>query len=455
MAAELLIGGSTMMSCSHSVFGEIEDGDLSKIAELHRDEPVKSVCLNSPGGSWSEGIELAKFFYESGISTAVGPSHQCLSACAIAFLGGSYQGYDLETYPSRYLHRYGKIGFHAPFLEGIQGGSYPARLVELAYKEAMHSVSGLVKLSSELRLPDDFLVRVFSTPRDEMFFVTKFRDVVDLSISLVGYKMPQSLTDSMIRRACAARSDIFAGGRLEIEASSVVDHVFSIPQDVDGGWIFGGAIATVYAESTVSWTECVVRYSPRPIKLVDNSSLYRFLGGDGHIHVRIGEGPFKEFLDGAFESPPPLTPDEVRSAVFPLGIFFDNWSIRTEKVFDPERNIEAERVVFDANYDPRPSYRNLSDFNGTPTQDRCFVIVASRERVDDVFEFIDTMSYKPNDTSVLVASNGWYAASIGLLEVASAKSEISKLVAQDKAPSDAYCAPATRFIDIYKFVTLR
>ncbi|MCB8840244.1 hypothetical protein [Aurantimonas sp. VKM B-3413] len=99
--------------------GTIGQGDADRLrALLARAEGKEklrynaTVALNSPGGSFLEGMALGQLFRENMLKTVVRSSDACLSACALAFLGGS------ETLPNgftirRILEPGGRLAFHA------------------------------------------------------------------------------------------------------------------------------------------------------------------------------------------------------------------------------------------------------------------------------------------------------------------------------------------------------
>ncbi|QPZ92196.1 hypothetical protein [Thioclava electrotropha] len=108
--------------------GEIAPGDAETFRNLITDkaseifDPITGgvnmrpvvVSLDSDGGDFYEGLKLSDSI--RGFATFVGKGDRCLSACAIAFLGGSERM--LRGYPmwnARYVHTEGVVGFHAPF----------------------------------------------------------------------------------------------------------------------------------------------------------------------------------------------------------------------------------------------------------------------------------------------------------------------------------------------------
>lgn len=67
---------------------------------------IDEVSLTSPGGLAYESFELGAYFSDRGLQTTVSPGRACLSACAIAFLGG--RDYEID----------GILGFHSSHITG-------------------------------------------------------------------------------------------------------------------------------------------------------------------------------------------------------------------------------------------------------------------------------------------------------------------------------------------------
>jgi uncharacterized protein YecT (DUF1311 family) len=107
-------------NCEIRMVGPIAPGDLSKLKSMLPDgyEPGKAgptMCLNSPGGDFVEGLKIAEFIAE-GISTNLQPGAICGSACSWIFMAGtnwSTGGSDL----SRSMHATSRLVFHAPYID--------------------------------------------------------------------------------------------------------------------------------------------------------------------------------------------------------------------------------------------------------------------------------------------------------------------------------------------------
>jgi hypothetical protein len=95
ISADLALGGDPEMECYATLSGVIARGDFERVSSILDEENYHNsgpVCLDSPGGLWSEGLALMELFYERAIPTAIAAGARCESACAIAFLGGSSRG---------------------------------------------------------------------------------------------------------------------------------------------------------------------------------------------------------------------------------------------------------------------------------------------------------------------------------------------------------------------------
>jgi hypothetical protein len=156
-----------------SYHGPVVAGDALRMqTELAKVAPNKRVVilLNSPGGLSSEGKALGRLFYNARIATFVlGNGGSCLSACAMAFLGGRDS---LTGEPLRVIVQGGSLGFHQFW--------YPQFRPEQMYKKADIEASvGLVqkevfddlKYLKEIRQDPRTYRRLISEPAESMMFI--------------------------------------------------------------------------------------------------------------------------------------------------------------------------------------------------------------------------------------------------------------------------------------------
>ena len=92
------------------VYGDFDLGisnDVRTALNIHADK-IDEAVLNSPGGLGFEGYQVGSILSEYQVKTRVASGTACLSACAVAFIGG--QDYEVE----------GILGFHKGHLAGAE-----------------------------------------------------------------------------------------------------------------------------------------------------------------------------------------------------------------------------------------------------------------------------------------------------------------------------------------------
>lgn len=118
---------------------------------------VELVHLNSMGGRIVEGVELLKLFRERKLITYT--SANCVSACTIAFLGGSH----------RYLSEKAQLGFHSASFGGVDQKALPQLNSEMRSVLVEHGV------------PSWFSDKALSTEASSMWYPTT-KELVDAKV---------------------------------------------------------------------------------------------------------------------------------------------------------------------------------------------------------------------------------------------------------------------------------
>lgn len=207
--------------------GEITSSDVGNVKAAlmaakvsYQSDPWRQIviALDSPGGSYHAGIDLALLFRRQGISTIVSAGDRCYSACAIAFLGGSEPPKDATPsgddsqlpaqLPKRSLAAGAELGFHAPYLN-VPAASYTSQAVEAAYRSAVLGIARLVAVSDRLYVPSAELPRLLKPERDEVFVTDTVDAVRSLDIDYTDrslqFRYLPGFTPSMLRNACINR----------------------------------------------------------------------------------------------------------------------------------------------------------------------------------------------------------------------------------------------------------
>jgi hypothetical protein len=219
--------------CHLLLAGDIEPGDAERLenavsaemdkiaarsgsdsedpAKLESDTPrfiaedeIVSLCLNSPGGSYSEALKIVDVILSTGgLATVVDADHECLSACALVFMFGHIEAYHEDKYFDRRLHIRGKLGFHAPYIqELVEGSLYPFEKVAKGYSEGIQAYGRLLELDRNEFLARGLTIAFMKIRPQDFLYVDTVDRAGEWSIELFGHAEPRSLTERMVAQAC-------------------------------------------------------------------------------------------------------------------------------------------------------------------------------------------------------------------------------------------------------------
>jgi hypothetical protein len=198
--------------CDVTLDGDIEQGDLRRIQDVIRGlrKVDRTICLSSDGGSFAEGLNIAKYLIEDGIGTVIEPAKQCFSACAIIFMAGTEEQEGFKT-RNRKLHPTGILGFHAPYLR-LPKQAYTQGEVEAAYSVGVVALAKLLALEPgpphEEFFPKELIVELARHGPNEAFIVKTVRDVIRLKIDLYGLAEPTQISKNMACNACGNSNEL-------------------------------------------------------------------------------------------------------------------------------------------------------------------------------------------------------------------------------------------------------
>ena len=197
--------------------GVIEEGDSRKfrnmLAEAGSPANPVTVEFSSLGGSFPEGIKIGTLIHEHRAATLVRKGDRCLSACAVAFLGGASRTNLASLTPSRTLEVGGQVGFHAVSLnfrqiprsptdtydKGLLDGFALAREVEVS----------LIAYLGRIGIDPHFMNQMLVQQRDQFNFVDSADRFISLGICPRGIDRPAVPADQQainLSRNLTARS---------------------------------------------------------------------------------------------------------------------------------------------------------------------------------------------------------------------------------------------------------
>jgi hypothetical protein len=161
-SADILVSPSPGAGSLVRITGQLEFVDA--VTFLRKTGALKEavVLLRSPGGNAAAGVLIGRAIRKKGFQTIVPTSVKCISACALAWLGGA----------RRFMGEGARIGFHAAY--SLRGGR-PAR----------HSSANthVVNYMRQLGLSSRAIARLVHASPGGMYWLTR-RSARDIGIKI-------------------------------------------------------------------------------------------------------------------------------------------------------------------------------------------------------------------------------------------------------------------------------
>jgi hypothetical protein len=181
--------------------GPIATGDADRLEKLISEEPYTILSLNSEGGDYAEGLAIAKVLSDSVVMAVVEDGASCLSACAIAFLGGNGDTDDSGDYaPARSIALTAKLGFTAP---PFDLPANPGKAdVDFAYARLLKTISDLIGSSADLYVEAEAIAEILRPRGSDIYFVNDAYRLAHIGVEVQGVAPPKALTASMARNLC-------------------------------------------------------------------------------------------------------------------------------------------------------------------------------------------------------------------------------------------------------------
>ena len=152
MRFELLSGGILRAE------GSIDPGAAARFAEEveARGEYVKTVSLNSPGGSVDDALAMSSLIREKGLNTKVAARALCASSCPLVFAGGI----------SREAEADAVVGVHQVFNAGA-GRPSP----EQAMSAAQATTARIARHLDKMGVDAGLWIKALETPPDRLHYL--------------------------------------------------------------------------------------------------------------------------------------------------------------------------------------------------------------------------------------------------------------------------------------------
>ncbi len=196
--------------------GPIEPGDHYRLrstlarlkaagGERQPDQPFAIVELHSPGGDAMEAFSLGYLFREFDVATVVRKGDICMSACALAFLGGTVSHLPPTVVPGRNIEIGGIVGFHnfyinPAYTKTVTGPASEA--VSSGYMMAQLSASGFARYVTFMGVDPAFIARILERPPTTWEYIDTAAQFIDLNVCPMGAPPPKTAPDVLAANIC-------------------------------------------------------------------------------------------------------------------------------------------------------------------------------------------------------------------------------------------------------------
>ena len=171
---------------------------LKAQSKVSPDAPLAMVELSSLGGDLIEGLRIGYLFRDYNVATVVRKRDICLSACALAFLGGTSAhgaaNSSSERSPSHNLEVGAKLGFHAFYLNPNSAqaptAGDPVQGRRQGFIEARAATTTVMLYAADLGVDPRFVAAMMTKPQDEFAYANTTEEFLTLKICPIGLDRP-------------------------------------------------------------------------------------------------------------------------------------------------------------------------------------------------------------------------------------------------------------------------
>ncbi len=211
-----LSGTSGVAMSRIRIVGPIEEGDDRRLAEIlarvtRSDGPDQKgrrivAELSSSGGDVYAALKMGYLFKKFNVATLVRARDLCLSACALAFLGGTASHLPYHYMPDRSIEIGGQVAFHNFFINrnspSLSRATDASSGLVLGFALARGGSSLLVGYATAMSLDSGFIARLLARPPEVWEYVDVAGQFVDLMSCARGIERPQFSPTTLATNIC-------------------------------------------------------------------------------------------------------------------------------------------------------------------------------------------------------------------------------------------------------------
>lgn len=177
--------------------GEIVLQDAAKLSEIlsglskkrgYVGGSLATIELEGPGGSLSAGIQIGYLLREHEVETYVRAGKVCMSACALAFIGGTTGFATGGKAPARFLDPGARLGFHGFYLSANKATADDTTSANSVDGFTLAKVwsSILISYATDMSFDRSFMGELLAKPQQTFVYVRTVKDLLKLNINLKG-----------------------------------------------------------------------------------------------------------------------------------------------------------------------------------------------------------------------------------------------------------------------------
>lgn len=245
-----------------------------------------TVVFNSPGGNPSKAIELGRLIRSLGLSTLQPRSLECVSACALAFMGGV----------SRYAET-GSIGVHKSSFSDVSGIS-----VDDAVSYIQHQTAETIAYLTEMGVDPGLLQLSLRYERDDMRYLSK-SEMAQYRVTTGEVTAPQSSMSAEPQSPSATNQPTSAGAALPDYRIAADDARFTVPLATSGALRVPKGKEFLRAAEDQSSAKIMAISNGEPVEILGVGERWyrvKVKGRTGYLHhnwVRVDQFIQKPFGD--------------------------------------------------------------------------------------------------------------------------------------------------------------
>ena len=211
-----LTAKASIVSHTIRLSGPIEEGDADKLRVILTrlktttpptlDRPLATIELSSAGGDVYEGLKIGYLLREYSVASVVRARDLCLSACALAFLGGTGSRAGPIFVPSRSIDIGGQVGFHNFSLntnsELVPEAKDARAGLIVGFSMARGGASALVRYATTMGIDMSFVASMLGRSPEQWEYIDRAQTFMALQVCPIGAKPPRQSPAATAANIC-------------------------------------------------------------------------------------------------------------------------------------------------------------------------------------------------------------------------------------------------------------